>query len=465
MTAEGRIRRGAAVLFPNLHAYSSHSSASIYSADLHYLPLGAITEQLMADNIATQVEFARAVMRTNPDSRWASINANHMLPSGSSLFHPHLQGIVDSSPRRTSACWRRCLASALGRISMPSGAAASDNAAAASRSGSLLTPSAVAVSAGSGCRRTFTDRISPSVPNAPTNLTAATPATGANALRDAGVALVNPPKDYDLNRIMGEITDLLGKGSAVCPNYAAPPGTAAALRPADLRPDERRAPQHLFYRLLPGGAGAGRVWNSAVRHQRRLDRIGVEQLIGVWPERVHRLFRAAPALRRPIAQPHHPFRRVAQVVRRLLLRLRGDRGNGRVGRDPGGFAPIGIECGAVEELANHGVCEVAVWLLDEQAVPPRPLGAEIGQLVLGLARGRADLLIQRPRQPDLVEPDIGERQVFLGRRRVAAPLREAVAQDQRVIGPAQKPQHARRGLDLHGHGWNLADRIRDRSLS
>jgi galactose-1-phosphate uridylyltransferase len=29
---------------------------------------------------------------------WASINANHMLPSGSSLFHPHLQGIVDSEP-------------------------------------------------------------------------------------------------------------------------------------------------------------------------------------------------------------------------------------------------------------------------------------------------------------------------------------------------------------------------------
>ena len=57
-----------------------------------------MTADLMADNLATQVEFARAVIAHDPESRWASINANHMLPSGSSLFHPHLQGIVDSVP-------------------------------------------------------------------------------------------------------------------------------------------------------------------------------------------------------------------------------------------------------------------------------------------------------------------------------------------------------------------------------
>ncbi len=94
----GRIVHGDAVLFPNLHAYSSHSCVSVYSAELHYLPLGRITARLMADNLATQVEFAQAVMRADPPSRWASINANHMLPSGSSLFHPHLQGIVDAHP-------------------------------------------------------------------------------------------------------------------------------------------------------------------------------------------------------------------------------------------------------------------------------------------------------------------------------------------------------------------------------
>jgi UDPglucose--hexose-1-phosphate uridylyltransferase len=96
--AEGRILCGEAVLFPNLHAYSSHSSVSIYSPRLHYLPLGQMSDRLVADNLRTQVHYAKAVMAADPGSRWASINANHMLPSGSSLFHPHLQGIVDSVP-------------------------------------------------------------------------------------------------------------------------------------------------------------------------------------------------------------------------------------------------------------------------------------------------------------------------------------------------------------------------------
>jgi galactose-1-phosphate uridylyltransferase len=95
---EGRIVKGEATLFPNLHAYSSHSSVSVYSPRLHYLPLEAMTERLIADNLSVQVDYARAVIATDPESVWASINANHMLPSGSSLFHPHLQGIVDSHP-------------------------------------------------------------------------------------------------------------------------------------------------------------------------------------------------------------------------------------------------------------------------------------------------------------------------------------------------------------------------------
>ncbi len=94
----GRIVRGEAVLFPNLHAYSSHSCVSVYSPRLHYLPVEDMTERLIGDNLITQVAYDKAVMEVDPDSRWASINANHMLPSGSSLFHPHLQGIVDPEP-------------------------------------------------------------------------------------------------------------------------------------------------------------------------------------------------------------------------------------------------------------------------------------------------------------------------------------------------------------------------------
>jgi UDPglucose--hexose-1-phosphate uridylyltransferase len=98
ISSSGRIVRGEAVLFPNLHAYGSYSSVSVYSPRLHYLPLGDMTERLVTDNLAAQVAFDQAVLGADPEAGWASINANHMLPSGSSLFHPHLQGIVDSQP-------------------------------------------------------------------------------------------------------------------------------------------------------------------------------------------------------------------------------------------------------------------------------------------------------------------------------------------------------------------------------
>ena len=96
--AGGRIRRGKAVLFPNIVSYSQYSSVSIYGPDLHFLPLERMTPRLVADNLQTQIEFVTAVMRADPEAQWASINANHMLPSGSSLFHPHTQGSVDRHP-------------------------------------------------------------------------------------------------------------------------------------------------------------------------------------------------------------------------------------------------------------------------------------------------------------------------------------------------------------------------------
>jgi galactose-1-phosphate uridylyltransferase len=95
LVPEGRITRGRAVLFPNLHSYGAHSSVSVYDPEQHYLPLERMTPELVADNLATQVEFARAVLAADPGARWVSVNANHMLPAGSSLFHPHLQGSAD----------------------------------------------------------------------------------------------------------------------------------------------------------------------------------------------------------------------------------------------------------------------------------------------------------------------------------------------------------------------------------
>lgn len=98
LVPEGRIRRGEALLFPNLAAYARWSAVSIYSPGRHALALEEVTAELLAGNLAAQVEFARAVRRHDPAAAWSSVNANHLPPSGSSILHPHLQGIADPSP-------------------------------------------------------------------------------------------------------------------------------------------------------------------------------------------------------------------------------------------------------------------------------------------------------------------------------------------------------------------------------
>lgn len=95
---EGRVRAGEAILFPNLLPYSKYSTVSVYSPSRHFLPLSHMTPTLIADNLTTHVRFGRAVAAADPDAKWSSINANYMLPSGSSIFHPHLQGAVNPVP-------------------------------------------------------------------------------------------------------------------------------------------------------------------------------------------------------------------------------------------------------------------------------------------------------------------------------------------------------------------------------
>lgn len=98
LSPEGRIRVGAAVLFPNLLAYSQHSSVAVYGADLHHLPLAELTSELLRANLTAQRTFVRAVQAADPAAGWASVNANHLPPSGSSIYHPHTQGSVHPVP-------------------------------------------------------------------------------------------------------------------------------------------------------------------------------------------------------------------------------------------------------------------------------------------------------------------------------------------------------------------------------
>lgn len=96
LSAEGRIRRGQAVVVPNILAYATHSAVGIYDSDRHFLDLDELTPGVVGDALAAMVDHARAVRRVDPTATWSSINANYLPPSGSSLVHPHIQSAHDS---------------------------------------------------------------------------------------------------------------------------------------------------------------------------------------------------------------------------------------------------------------------------------------------------------------------------------------------------------------------------------
>jgi galactose-1-phosphate uridylyltransferase len=96
ITTEGRIRRGQAVVVPNVMAYATHSAVGIYDSERHFLGLDELSPTLIGDALIAMVEHALAVRRFDPEAAWSSINANYLPPSGASLVHPHLQSAHDA---------------------------------------------------------------------------------------------------------------------------------------------------------------------------------------------------------------------------------------------------------------------------------------------------------------------------------------------------------------------------------
>ncbi|MPM85994.1 hypothetical protein SDC9_133077 [bioreactor metagenome] len=159
---------------------------------------------------------------------------------------------------------------------------------------------------------------------------------------------------------------------------------------------------------------------------------------------------AGVRLVRAVAQAHQPVARVAQVVAHFLERLRGD------GRELLVFGllqrlPHQHHEGAVEEVAHDGGAVVEIGLgvahqravvrqLQQRVVAKFRVVAEIGQPVFGgiAAECNGRLLIEQAGLADQVEADVGQRDVFLDHRAVAAPLRVALAQHQGVVGQMQQ---------------------------
>jgi len=89
----GRIRRGEALLFPNLFAIGKyHAVVSLSNA--HFLKLSEFTPGLLENGFQAAREFLKAVYRYDQSSLCVSVNVNYLFPAGASLVHPHLQMLV-----------------------------------------------------------------------------------------------------------------------------------------------------------------------------------------------------------------------------------------------------------------------------------------------------------------------------------------------------------------------------------
>lgn len=90
---EGRIRRGEALLFPNLFAIGKYHAVVALRAS-HFLKLSEFTTGIVGDGLTAARDFIRAVYRNDESVQFVTINANYLFPGGASLVHPHLQVLL-----------------------------------------------------------------------------------------------------------------------------------------------------------------------------------------------------------------------------------------------------------------------------------------------------------------------------------------------------------------------------------
>ena len=115
-------------------------------------------------------------------------------------------------------------------------------------------------------------------------------------------------------------------------------------------------------------------------------------------------------------------------------------------------APERISEGGEQQQPGDRHGKVAVRQFDQQAVAPGVHIAKIGKLILGMDGDGAGVAVQGARLSDEIERDVCERKLFLQRRRVTRPFRQAMAKDQRIVRATEQLQDERALLDGDGGG-------------
>lgn len=97
LSAEGRIRSGECVVFPNLFPFAQYHAVGTFT-ERHYLDLSEFTPDMLSANLAASKEYLARVHGLNAEARYPMWIWNHLPPSGASIVHPHVQIIADCAP-------------------------------------------------------------------------------------------------------------------------------------------------------------------------------------------------------------------------------------------------------------------------------------------------------------------------------------------------------------------------------
>lgn len=106
----GRLRRGRALVFPNLFPLAAIHAVVTYP-EKHFLRPSEFAAELLEEGLGAAVDFAGRAERAYPATRHLEVCCNHMLPGGASMVHPHFQVFGgEAVPALVQAVWERSAA-------------------------------------------------------------------------------------------------------------------------------------------------------------------------------------------------------------------------------------------------------------------------------------------------------------------------------------------------------------------
>ncbi|MFQ5711274.1 MAG: hypothetical protein ACE5GD_05780 [Candidatus Geothermarchaeales archaeon] len=94
ISREGRIRRRSVVVFPNLFPFGEHHAICVISK-AHYLELCDISRDMWLNSLLSCIDFLKRIHEKDRRIRYPIVGFNYMPPAGASIFHPHLQILMD----------------------------------------------------------------------------------------------------------------------------------------------------------------------------------------------------------------------------------------------------------------------------------------------------------------------------------------------------------------------------------